>query len=346
MEWQDEYNSFNSNKGLMYKQWYDAIVAGKFLPPIECSVDPVNDCNLKCFWCNSKEPVSRKEYMPDQHFLDLIDFFPKWGAKAICIAGGGEPTMHNSLTDAFKRSILPISIICNGLFKDDAQMQAIAQNARWVGVSVDAATPEMFKFIKQEDKFQDVICNMHEMRELGTRELTFKFLIHPKNQYQIYDACRIAKHVAKAHRIHIRPISFLNFQGKEDSYDVSAINAQVRDARIEFEDDDFKIFAITHKFDNDMHRKFNFNKCRATPIMPIFQANGDITICIDRKEDRRLVIGKHDPVSEIEKVWGSDQHKAVIDAINLNDCPKCTFTKFNEQIENAVLNDNMDWSFT
>jgi hypothetical protein len=45
-EWQSQWNSFNSMKGLMYAEWYRAILEwmegkrDKPLPPIEASVDP------------------------------------------------------------------------------------------------------------------------------------------------------------------------------------------------------------------------------------------------------------------------------------------------------------------
>ena len=87
-EWKDSYNSFNSWKGLLYKQWYDAIVEGKFLPPIEVNLDPVNACQLACQWCNNKGTRSRNVVMSTHHMVNLIKFFKKWGVKGLCIAGG------------------------------------------------------------------------------------------------------------------------------------------------------------------------------------------------------------------------------------------------------------------
>jgi hypothetical protein len=81
--------------------------------------------------------------------------------------------------------------------------------------------------------------------------------------------------------------------------------------------------------------------------MPIFQANGDISLCIDRKNDQRTVIGKHDPIENILNVWGSEDHKRIIDSIDVeHDCQKCTFNEYNVQIEKAVIEDKLDWMFT
>ena len=122
-EWDKKhrFNSFNSWKGLSYMQHYEAILAGKFLPPIEVSVDPVNDCQLDCFYCNSKTPKSRKVKMTDKHLIELAHFFKDWKVKAVCIAGGGEPTLHEGLGDfmwELKKLDVPVALITNGLFHD------------------------------------------------------------------------------------------------------------------------------------------------------------------------------------------------------------------------------------
>lgn len=326
----------------MYTNWYEAILKGEFLPPIEASVDPVNDCNLRCFWCNSKKVTSRKVRMNDDHLIGLVKFFKIWGVKAICFAGGGEPTLHQKLGDAFRVSELPTAIITNGLFLDDDQMKIIAEKAQWIGISVDAASKEFYNQYKGADRFDEVIANIKKLKAYGAREICFKFLVNNVNQFQIFDACRIAKFIG-CHRIHIRPVAFKCYQIEEDKLDVEKINKQIIDGRSSFEDDKFKVFGIVHKFDKELHAKKPFKKCLATPIMPIFNANGDISICIDRKGDKSLVIGKHEPIENILEVWGSEEHKRVINSVKVDECPKCTLTHCNEFIERS---DEFDWKFT
>lgn len=345
-EWGDKYNSFNSDKGFAYLQWYEAILAGKFLPPIEASVDPVNNCNLDCLWCNGREPKSRRVMMSSKHLLELIVFFKAWGVRAVCIAGGGEPTLHHALGDAFKvagKIGMPIALITNGLFRNQEQINDIAAVARWVGVSVDCANSETFASLKGADRFEEVITNIKSLKLAGCREVTFKFLLHPKNQYQVYDACCLAEKLG-CDGIHIRPMSFLNYQKEVEWYDTEMIEKQLHDAR---RDVDMKIFAITHKFDNQtLHPIKPFSVCRATPIMPIFQADGWMTACIDQKDKKGLRLCRHDDPEEILKFWGSKKHKDIINKINIHDCPKCTFNRFNEQIERFVVQNSMDWEFT
>jgi MoaA/NifB/PqqE/SkfB family radical SAM enzyme len=346
-EWLNEYNSFNSYKGLMYKPQYDAILKGEFLPPIEVNIDPVNTCQLDCIWCNNKAVRRRGDYMPAVHLLDLIKFFKEWGVKAICFAGGGESALHPNLTEALylcKDLNMPVSLITNGLFRDEEQIKAVAECTRWVGVSVDCASEETYYDLKGKNRFIQVINNIRKLVRLEAREVTYKYLIHPANQNEISEAINLANGIG-CHRIHIRPVSFMNYQDKEEKYDIKNIEYQVQRGRDYYESPTFKIFYVQHKFNQDLHRKFNFKHCQATPIMGIFEANGDIMLCIDRKNDNRLCIGKHTNISEIPNIWGGEKHKQVINEIKLTECPKCTFNKYNEQIE-AIGKNLFDWEFT
>ena len=345
-EWNDNYNSFNSNKALMYRQWYDGIVKGEFLPPVEASVDPVNDCNLNCLWCNGYDVRKRKEMMSPYHLLELCDFFAKWGVKAVCFAGGGEPTMHPALGDAFQRLHVlkvPSAIITNGLFLDEEQIKRIATYAQWIGISIDCAKEETYEKIKGRNMFKTVMRNISTLLSYNPREVTYKFLVNKFNQYEIYDAIRTAALIG-CHCIHIRPVSYKNFQKHEEPHDIIRINKQIDEG---FQDygDKIKIFAIRHKYNEKMHVKFPFKKCMVTPLMPIFSADGWVTACIDRKADNSLRLCKHDNPESVMKFWGSKEHREILNRINLKECPKCTLNIAQEIYEKAIIEDSMSWRF-
>jgi len=347
-EWNDKYNSFNSFKGLLYIEWYKAILRGEFLPPIEASIDPVNTCNFDCLWCNNAMTKARGVMMRKNHLLDLFQFFRDWGVKGICIAGGGEPTLHPHLGEAifYAHALnMPIALMTNGTFLgSDDGLLAAASCCRWIGVSVDCANRETFKKLKGSDSFNKVLTNIKRLVELGGREIVYKFLLHPENQNEVFEAIELAR-LLGCQRIHIRPVSFMNFQDQEENYDIDSIDRQVEKGRAEFETEKFGIFYIRHKYNTEMHRTFGFSKCRATPLMPIFHANGDMSLCVDRKNDKSMVFGSHEKIDEIRKIWGGIEHKAKIQAIDLEECPKCTFNEYNTQIEKCVINNSMDFEF-
>jgi MoaA/NifB/PqqE/SkfB family radical SAM enzyme len=354
-EWTNPYNSFNSYKGLLYRKQFDGIISGNFLPPVEVNIDPCNNCNLNCIWCNAKKIINRndKVMMTTEHLLELIDFCADWGVKAICFAGGGEPTLHPYLSIAFERCHdlgLESAIITNGLFMNEEQLENIAKYARWIGVSVDADCPGTYEKCKNVDKFDNVIDNIKKLVDLGSREVTFKYLIHPENQYGVYNACKIAKDIG-VDCFHSRLISTryldnkeyndckdINSNSVEDTFDFDEINKQFDMCR-KLDSDDFKVFTIRHKQDGEGNRRILFNKCRVSSLLCMFEANGTTSICIDRKGDVETMLCRHDNVENIRDIWGSHYHKKLIGDIDpKTDCSKCTMNVYHE-ILNAYEQD-------
>ena len=350
-EWldKDRWNSFNSWKALAYRAWYEGIIKGKFLPPVEVSIDPVNDCQLNCFYCNGTDVRHRKVRMTGEHLDELLVFFKEWGVKGVCFAGGGEPTMHEDLGRAFSRLHLlklPSAIITNGLFLDEKQMKAIGRYSKWIGVSVDCARASTYETMKGFNRFDEVIENIKHIVSLKPNEITYKFLINRQNQYEIYHAIHLAQKLG-CHGIHIRPVSYRNFQKKEEDYDMAMVNDQIERGFADF-GDKIKIFAVRHKFDDKMHVKFPFKHCMTTPIMPIFQADGFVSACIDRKADNSLRLCRHDSDNfrnDILNFWGSYKHHAILKKIKVRDCPKCTLCHTNEIYEKAVVENHTHWEF-
>lgn len=176
-EWipKSKYNSFNSFKGLTYiDSHYNPIARwwkgeGTILPPpIELSLDPGHVCNFKCGHCNAQrylimhpEQVPEdKKLMTKEHLRKIIDFCAKWGVRGVCIGGGGEPLMNKNVWD------LPSYIISKGMkcsFATNGSLinEEIAEqmmNCRWVGVSVDAGSKEIFNKVHgfEDDKLKKI----------------------------------------------------------------------------------------------------------------------------------------------------------------------------------------------
>ncbi len=334
-EWNEPYNSFNSLKGLLYRDNFDGIMKGEFLPPIEVNIDPVNNCQLKCIWCNGKKIISKEPMiMTDEHLLELIDFCADWGVKAICFAGGGESVLHPSLDKALyriKEKGMESAIITNGLFKDGEQIKAIAETCRWVGVSVDAVCQDTYKKVKGYDYFWKVIENIKKLVECGAREVTYKFLIHPINQSEISNACSMARNIG-CHAFHARPCAFLCYDKIEREFDMDSINDQFGLCHFG-EDEKFKVYTIFHKSTPKLARKIRFQKCHASPLLAMFEANGDVSICIDQKGYKHTRLCSHKDPETVRSIWGSEAHKALINEIDPSRCPKCTMGIYNELFE-------------
>ena len=205
--------------------------------------------------------------MPDDHLIELIKFLGKWGVKAICFGGGGEPTLHTKLAEAIKLTTslgMEASVATNGiLFNKDLLNSLIL--CRWVGISLDASTPATYRMGKKQDLFKTVLGNMNTLikkvkRTKSNCDVAYKFLIFDYNQHEIYDACKLAKKIG-ARDFHVRPADYFH-QGmgrkrKQVNYDINLILEQFEKCHL-LESDNFRVFTVMHKFDDQLQTAKRF----------------------------------------------------------------------------------------
>jgi len=365
-EWSDEqkYNSFNSYKGLAYfsthyipiARWWEGEEGAKLPVPIELSLDPTHLCNFKCGHCNAQrylilnpDEVPRdKKTMTREHLRNLVDFCADWGVKAVCIGGGGEPLMNKNVWD------LPSYIASKGMKSSFAtngslineQIAKEMMNCRWVGVSVDSATREIFEKVHGVDFFDRVIKNLELLiktkKETDSKvDISYKFLITPLNWHEIYDACKLAKEIG-VRDFHARPADLerKDFESAiEMNYNIEEIqNLFQRCHELEYKEN-FRVFTVMHKYNQDFTVKHNFKKCSASSLMLQACADGNVYVCADHRIENRFRLCSHYPnPEEILKMWGSDEHRNLLQSIEVDkECGRCTYGEYARQIEELVM---------
>jgi MoaA/NifB/PqqE/SkfB family radical SAM enzyme len=372
-EWSNPFNSFNSWKGMLYQNWYKSIVNWKQfpfhepIPPVEASLDPIHACNLKCEHCNAhRYLVDETNYyrMTDDHLLRLTKYLGDWGVKAVCYGGGGEPTMHSKLEDALyvcKDSGMEASIATNGTLFTPDLMVAMAMTCRWVGVSIDAATPDTYKIGRKADLFDKAIENLRRLvitvksikaTKKITCDVAYKFLVFNYNQHEIYDACKLAKSLG-VQDFHARPADY-SHQGMGDlaskigGYDVDKVKEQFEKCH-ELEDDNFHVYTVVHKFDVSLRPRKDFSQCYASPCCIQLCADGGIYLCPDQRFQEEYKIGEHYPRLEgIREAWGSEKHYNLVFKEGKDKCTtRCTFAPYCKQCEELFIKDTdpFCWKF-
>lgn len=366
MEWssRNQYNSFNSAKGLCYAENYRNILAwmdGKETldPPVEVNLDPIAECNLSCYFCitqrylvDKREEVGPMRILPTEYLLRLVDFLADWGVRGLCISGGGEPTLHKGLPEVIFRATdkaMDVAVVTNAVkWSDSSYALGLC---RWVALSVDAANRATYEQVKGKDRLNDVVSHIEELTKLqrsyySETDFCFKFLILPENQYEIYHACVLAKSLG-VQDFHVRPADFErpDIKGhKKLTLDREAILEQFERCH-EIEDESFHVYTVVHKFDENFHVTHGFERCLATPlVLPILQ-DGQAYLCVDRKMEAAFRVGSCYPDPEqILTWWGSDEHRALIKSVDIDGCSRCTWSQYQRQIV-AVENDTMSLSF-
>jgi MoaA/NifB/PqqE/SkfB family radical SAM enzyme len=338
--------SFTAHKCLLYKKNFDGILSKKLEPPVEVNIDPINACNLRCKWCNAWRVLDGKIIATDR-LIKLIKNLADWGVRGICFAGGGEPTLHPDLSKAIEycgKVGLESAMITNGLNWSDELIEVMARNMRWIGISIDCANEKSFKELKKIDGFAKTIKNIKKLsekrNELDSKVgITYKFLVHPGNQDEIFDACRLAKKIG-TDSIHIRPVDFLAYQEYETDLNVKKIRSQTERAKV-FNDNTFEVVPFFINFDKKFKRKIRFDKCRLSPLLGVCLPSG-WWLCIDQKGKKGRWMCE---IEDIRKFWGSKEHFAIIKKINPpKHCGKCTLAKYYSYFE-AYEKDEYYWKF-
>lgn len=368
VEWANStrYNSFNSYKGLTYYENYKNIVAwlnsetNKLAPPVECNLDPFAECNLNCYFCitqrylrTNRAEVGEMRTLPTEYMLRLVDFLAKWGVRGLCISGGGEPSLHKGIASVIEATVgqMDVAFVTNATLIDDKLAEALML-CRWVALSIDSSNRNTYRAVKGKDYFQEATGGVEKLTKLRARtgakvDLCFKFLILPENQLSIYDTCKLAKELG-VQDFHARPVDFerKDIVGNKQL----VINKDIVEEQFakchQLEDRNFHTYTVTHKFDPEFHIKHDFKKCLATPlVIPILQ-DGNAYLCVDKKMESKFRLGSCYPEPEqILTWWGSKGHRQMIRSVNIEECSRCTWSQYNRQVEEAVIEDKMCLAF-
>lgn len=307
----------------------------------------VHNCNASRYL--DKNYKMRFRMIPNDHLFSLIRFLGKWDVKAICAGGGGSPTTHPKFSEAVilsKEVGMDVAVATNGFLFNDKKIDAMANSCRWVGISVDSATAETYKRIKQVDGFKRVTDNIkalvRKVHQVGTNcDISYKFLINQENQYEIYDACKIAKRLG-VKDFHARPMSIIH-QGMKVAnpfkYDVNEILKQFEKCH-SLETKDFHVYTIIHKFNQDFTPKKDFDQCYAAPLCIQICVNG-IFFGPDTRENKFYFLGHHYPDPEnILKFWGGKKHYDLTFKTGKKHCKsRCTFAPYCRQCQELFIKD-------
>jgi wyosine [tRNA(Phe)-imidazoG37] synthetase (radical SAM superfamily) len=188
-----------------------AVASGARLPaPLVVELDPTSYCDLACPECISA-PLLQKGRFARDRLLALGDELVDAGVRAVILIGGGEPLLHPAIGDLITKLStggIRVGITTNGT-QIGRYLDVIAHHADWTRVSVDAATPEMYKLIRphrgHRDVFNDIITQMRQLASRKRGDLGYSYLMLSRthssttqvitNVSEIFAAATLAKDI-------------------------------------------------------------------------------------------------------------------------------------------------------
>jgi pyruvate-formate lyase-activating enzyme len=316
----------------------------------------VHNCIVQRYLKNHREEIGEMTSLPIDYCVRLIDFLSGWHVSGLCLSGGGDPSLYEGtpkLLTYGKDKGMNVSMFTNGIKLSDELIESMMV-CQFVTLSIDASNRQDYKIIKGVDKFDSVVENISRIVDQRIKDksdsfVVFRMVVLPENYKSIFSACKLAKELGLP-AFNVRPVDLERSDivgHKKLSLDVKYIQNEFAMCH-ELEDENFKVFTTTHKFDAEFHNKQDFKQCLATPLLIPILTDGNAYICVDRKMEKDYLLGSCFPdPNKILEWWGSDEHrerlKKIIPSVHCKNM-RCTFSQYNEQCE-AIALDSMFLSF-
>lgn len=146
---------------LKLKDWEDSSKI-KYL-----SLTPNQKCNSDCIYCTTHRNKKYLNSLPDMKIYDILEHLVKKNqihSNCEIHIGGGEPTLHcefSKIIDLFIENLKPqLKIYSSGILYSETIEKALKSGCCILSVSVDSGNSELYKQIKNVDKFDKVVQNL------------------------------------------------------------------------------------------------------------------------------------------------------------------------------------------
>jgi MoaA/NifB/PqqE/SkfB family radical SAM enzyme len=355
---------YSSQKIAFHPEKLKSLAEGRITSPPYVRVKPTNKCNHRCFYC-SYDPdfgyilSEKKELLdeiPREKMIEILDDFKEMGVKAITYSGGGEPLVYPYIEEALQKNIddgIDISIITNGQSLSGRKAELLA-NAKWVRVSADSSTPEVFTATRRisENAFYELENNLRNFAKIKNKDCEFgiNFVIHEKNAEEVLDSAKYFKNLGLNH-IRFSPV-FIP-KGYKDCPEGSAkyhepfreiVKKQIEKAK-ELEDENFKVYDFYETdFDSSLVCKRKYPKCFMMQVTPVIAANSSVYFCHDKAYSDSGLLGSIQNRS-FKDLWFSPEAKKIFDTFDpIEGCQHhCTADSRNVSIQEMILDiDNLE----
>lgn len=325
------HNNFNADeKILRYTNKLDYFFNGHKTLVI-AELDLTNKCNNKCPMCTggneNNAELSRTQ-------IDMIiESLAEIDCKGIILSGGGEPLVSPHFSYAveqIRRHGMKIGLNSNGLALDEEKIDIILKNCEYFRISLDAASPEMYKKTHGMSKeiFEKVIDNCtkfaNKKREIKA-DISYGigFLTSNDTIKELEDFIVLCKNTG-ADFAQFRP-----FTG-----DFTDISSEFSDLKNKYETDTFFIRASVQKY-REMGKEQirTYDKCRGMFFSTVITADAKVFACLHYRQNNDYLLGDLNKQT-LSEIFRSERMRMVYDKIDCSKCPPfCRNDVFNRTLQ-------------
>jgi len=324
------HNNFNADeKILRYSNKLDYFFNGhKTL--IVAELDLTNKCNNACEYCTGvrKNGAELNKAQIDR----IIDSLIEIDCKGIILSGGGEPLISPYFVYAIEQLRLrgiKIGLNSNGFALDKEKIDSILKHCEYFRISLDAASPEMYKKTHGMPKeiFEKVVKNCTDFADQKQKtgantSFGIGFLTKEDTIAELEDFVMLCKKTG-ADFAQFRP-----YTG-----DFTDISEKYFDIKNRYETETFFVKASVQKY-REMGKEQTrpYTKCRGMFFSTVITADARVYACLHYRQNPDYFLGDLNQHT-LSEIFCSDRMRAVYEKIDCTKCPPfCRNDVFNRTL--------------
>ncbi|KAB2946560.1 MAG: tungsten-containing aldehyde ferredoxin oxidoreductase cofactor modifying protein [Candidatus Methanoperedens nitroreducens] len=265
------------------------------MAPIHIRIKPTNVCNHNCRYCAYRTDnlqlgadMVKKDYIPKQKMMEIIDDIEEMGVKAITFSGGGDPFRYPYLLETVKklsRTPIKFAALTNGSGLTGEIAEIFAHHGTWVRISMDGWDDESYSKYRgvQHGEFTKVLKNIENFKQIkGKCLLGVVVIIDKMNYSHIYDIIKKLKDIG-VDSVKIAPCVVSNSAKENNKYHeaiFAVVKEQINKASSELKDDNFEIFDSYHEQLETFEKKHTW--CPYLQILHVIGADQNVYSCQDK----------------------------------------------------------------
>lgn len=129
-------------------------------------------CNMRCMYCMPEDQKFKKlnSLLSPQEISNIVNNLSKFGIEEVRLTGG-EPLLHPKFESVVKElskiNLKKLGLTTNAILLKDKLPFLKEHNVSSINISLDSLNKECFKFITKTDKFETVLKNILQAKEMG-----------------------------------------------------------------------------------------------------------------------------------------------------------------------------------
>jgi MoaA/NifB/PqqE/SkfB family radical SAM enzyme len=304
-----------------------SIQDGIITAPIYIRIKPTNSCNQNCSYCHygsgqylELEGQNQRNHIPWEKLNEILDDLGDMGVKAVTFSGGGEPLVYPKIIEAMKKvtdNKIDLSIITNGQLLKGEKAETLL-DAKWVRVSMDAATAENYSRIRsvKPESFIEVCKNIKGFTSKKRKNCEFgiNFVVTRENADEVFNAGELV-HSLGVNHIKYTAVMSNNVNEYHKGIKEKVIT-QIEEVRSKYESESFNIINL-YKDDFELCAVFErtYERCYLSEIVTVIAADSKVYFCHDKAYLKDGVVGDLSDKS-FKELWFSDETRDRLNNLN------------------------------